>query len=80
MLGDFTRGSLDYLGVHARMRRDERGRFVIEWSRRGGLERWSAVVERTVGSRRYQQYLARDRDVFYRLPVAWNIEERASCT
>jgi predicted CXXCH cytochrome family protein len=76
VLGDFTHGSLDYLGVHARMQRDERGRYVIEWTRRGGLERWSAVVERTVGSRRYQQYLARDRDVYYRLPIAWNIEER----
>lgn len=76
VLGDFAHGSLDYLGVHARMRRDERGRYLIEWTRRGGLERWSAVVERTVGSRRYQQYLARDRDVYYRLPVAWNIEEQ----
>jgi hypothetical protein len=76
VLGDFEHGSLDYLGVHARMRRDERGQFVIEWTRGGGLERWSAVVERTVGSRRYQQYLARDHDVYYRLPIAWNIEEQ----
>jgi hypothetical protein len=76
VLGDFARGELDYMGVHARMRRDAQGRFVVEWSRRGGLERWSAVVERTVGSRRYQQYLARDRDVYYRLPVAWNVEEQ----
>src|SRR6185369_16581920 len=45
VLGDFEHGSLDYLGVHARMRRDERGRYLIEWTRRGGLERWSAVVE-----------------------------------
>jgi hypothetical protein len=76
VLGDFEHGTLDYLGVSARMRRDERGRFVIDWSRRGGRERWSAVVERTVGSRRYQQYLARDGDVYFRLPVAWNIEEQ----
>jgi predicted CXXCH cytochrome family protein len=76
VLGDFAHGSLDYLGVHARMRRDAQGRFVIDWSRHGGLERWSAIVERTVGSRRYQQYLARDADVYYRLPIAWNIEEQ----
>jgi hypothetical protein len=76
VLGDFEHGSLDYLGVQARMRRDEQGRFVIDWNRRAGRERWSAIVERTVGSRRYQQYMARDGDVYYRLPVAWNIEER----
>ncbi|MFI5309431.1 MAG: cytochrome c3 family protein, partial [Polyangiales bacterium] len=76
VLGDFEHGELDYMGVHALMRRDAGGRFVMQWSRRGGLERWSAVVERTVGSRRYQQYLARDGDVYYRLPVAWHVEER----
>ncbi len=75
VLGDFRHGHLDYLGVQATMRRDARGRFVIEWSRRGGLERWRAVVVRTVGSRRYQQYLARDGDAYYRLPIAWNVQE-----
>jgi predicted CXXCH cytochrome family protein len=76
VLGDFAHGRFDYMGVQARMQRDPQGRFVMEFSRRGGLEHWSATVERTVGSRRYQQYLARDRDLYYRLPLAWNIEER----
>jgi len=34
------------------------------------------MVARTVGSRRYQQYLARVDDVYVRLPVAWNIAEQ----
>jgi predicted CXXCH cytochrome family protein len=76
VLGDFARGHFEYGGVHATMRRDGAGRPVMEFARRGGLERWSALVERTVGSRRYQQYLARDGDVYYRLPLAWNIEDR----
>jgi len=76
VLGDFDHGRLDYGGVQARMRRDRLGRYVIEFAQHGGLERWSAIVERTVGSRRFQQYLARDRDVYYRLPVAWNVEEQ----
>ncbi len=33
-------------------------------------------VVRTVGSRRYQQYLARVDDSDWRLPVAWNVEEK----
>ncbi len=76
VVGDFARGAFEYGGVQATMRRDRAGRPVMEFARRGGLERWSAVVERTVGSRRYQQYLAREGDVYYRLPLAWNIEER----
>jgi predicted CXXCH cytochrome family protein len=74
--GDFARGRLEYGGVQAALRRASDGRPVIEFARRGGLERWSAVVERTVGSRRFEQYLARDRDVYYRLPIAWNVEEQ----
>ena len=32
-------------------------------------------IERTVGSHRYQQYLARVDDVYVRLPFAWHVEE-----
>jgi predicted CXXCH cytochrome family protein len=76
VLGDFTHGSLEYGDIRARMRRDEQGRFTMDFTRLGGAEHWSAVVVRSVGSRRYQQYLARDQDLYYRLPVAWNIGEQ----
>ncbi len=33
-------------------------------------------VERTVGSRRIQQYVAKDADHWVRLPLAWNIDEQ----
>jgi predicted CXXCH cytochrome family protein len=34
------------------------------------------TIARTVGSRRYQQYLARVGDAYVRLPLAWNIGEQ----
>ncbi|HKP55195.1 MAG TPA: hypothetical protein VJV78_00665 [Polyangiales bacterium] len=75
VLGDFDSGQqLDYFGVRARMSRGDDGEFLMSFS--AGTERWQARVERSVGSHRYQQYLARDRDVFFRLPVAWDIAER----
>lgn len=75
VLGDFGGASLGYLGVHARMHRGASGEYLMSFSRKGGAERWQAVVERTVGSHRYQQYLAREDDVWLRLPIAWNVEE-----
>jgi len=77
VLGDFDSGrTLDYFGVRARMTRGPRGEFWMTFSADAGAQRWRAQVERTVGSRRYQQYLARDRDVYFRLPVAWDITEQ----
>jgi hypothetical protein len=77
VLGDFDSGqSLDYFGVRARMNRGPRGEFSMSFSAASGTQRWQARVERTVGSRRYQQYLARDGDMYFRLPVAWDIDER----
>jgi hypothetical protein len=75
VLGDFTGARFSYLGVEARMTRESDGSFRMSFSRDGGRERWSATIARTVGSRRYQQYLARDGDIYFRLPVAWSIEE-----
>ena len=34
------------------------------------------TVARTVGSHRYQQYLAKEGDTYWRLPVAWHVEEK----
>jgi predicted CXXCH cytochrome family protein len=76
VLGNFGGARFEYMGIEAHMHRDAQGRFVMDFSRRGGLERWRAEVVRTVGSRRYQQYLAREGDVYFRLPIAWNVQEQ----
>jgi predicted CXXCH cytochrome family protein len=68
VLGAFDGASFEYGGVTARMTRED-GAFVMH------IGDTRADVVRTVGSRRVQQYLARDRDVLFRLPLAWNIEE-----
>lgn len=75
VLGRFDGRSLDYFGVTAQMTRGPAGEFVMHFSAPNG-QRWDAAVERCVGSRRYQQYLARDRDVFFRLPIAWDVSEQ----
>ncbi|HKU43801.1 MAG TPA: hypothetical protein VJR89_36830, partial [Polyangiales bacterium] len=75
VLGDFDSGlGLDYFGVRAQPRRGERGEYLMTFS--AGARRWQARVERTVGSHRFQQYLARDGDVYFRLPIAWDVGER----
>lgn len=75
VLGRFDGTSLEYFGVSARMTRGPAGEFLMSFSAPSG-QRWQARVERSVGSRRYQQYLARDGDVYFRLPVAWDITEQ----
>lgn len=75
VLGDFDNAQLDYGGVRARMHRRD-GAYQIDFASAGGGFRWSATVERTVGSHHMQQYLARDNDVYFRLPVAWNVEDQ----
>jgi predicted CXXCH cytochrome family protein len=75
VLGNFDGTSLDYLGVRARMQRGTRGEFLMSFSAAGGSERWLAQVERSVGSHHYQQYLARVDDVYFRLPIAWDVAE-----
>jgi hypothetical protein len=73
--GDFSGGTLRHAGVSARMERDARGGFQMTFTPEGGTPKTAAVV-RAVGSRRYQQYLAREGDALWRLPVAFNVEER----
>lgn len=74
VLGDFGGRSYRYGGVTARMDRDAAGGYRMTFSPDDGPAR-SVKVERTVGSRRYQQYLARRGNVFFRLPIAWHVEE-----
>lgn len=75
VLGAFDAGAgLSYGGIRAHMTRDEAGSFWMTFS--AGAQRWRARVERTVGSHHYQQYLAREGDVFFRLPIAWDVADR----
>jgi len=73
--GDFSGATLQSDGVTARMDRDAGGGYRMTFERAGQAPRVAAVV-RTVGSRRYQQYLAREGDTYWRLPVAYQIEEQ----
>ncbi|AKF06411.1 ammonia-forming cytochrome c nitrite reductase subunit c552 [Sandaracinus amylolyticus] len=74
VLGAFDGRSIEYGGITSRMERDG-ARFVITSERDGGaIER--VEIDRTVGSHRYQQYLARDGDAWWRLPIAWDVAEQ----
>ena len=73
--GDFSGATLTSAGVTARMDRDAGGGYQMTFTKSGAPSRTVEVV-RTVGSRRYQQYLARDGDSYWRLPVAWHVEEQ----
>jgi hypothetical protein len=75
VLGDFSGATLRQGGVTARMGRDARGGYQMTFASAGTPARTVEVV-RTVGSRRYQQYLARVGDSYWRLPVAWHVEEQ----
>lgn len=74
VLGDFSGVALSYDGVTSRMYRSGE-RFVIETVGADG-KRTAFDVVRTVGSRRFQQYLTRAGDRYLRLPWAWSIEEQ----
>jgi hypothetical protein len=73
--GDFGGATLAAAGVTARMDRAPDGSFRATFSRPGAADR-VARVDRTVGSHRYQQYLTRIGDTYWRLPVAWNVPDR----
>ena len=73
--GDFSGTTLHANGVTARMDRAPDGGYRMTFSRPGEPPR-TADVARTVGSHRYQQYLARSGDSYWRLPVAWSVEEQ----
>jgi predicted CXXCH cytochrome family protein len=75
VLGAFDGATLRHDGVTARMDRDAAGAFRMTFTRDGGAAR-AVVIARTVGSHRYQQYLAKEGDTYWRLPVAWHVEEK----
>jgi len=76
VLGDFDDATLEYGGVTAHFERGPDGGFSMRFVGPDGRAWSRATVVRTVGSRRYQQYLAADGDVLFRLPVAWHVEEQ----
>ncbi len=73
--GDFTRdNSFEYLGVNARMER--RGdKFTMTLNFADG-HRQVYAIDRTVGSRRIEQYVSRQGDQFVRLPLAYDLMNR----
>lgn len=79
VLGAFDGEVVTFWGVPARpVRRD--GRYLIEYLDRDERTVLRTLeVERTVGSRRYQQYLVQDPDDpgerYYRIPLLWHVEE-----
>ncbi len=81
LLAPFAGEKLDYLGFRATMDRDAEGRPRVQIVSLDdpGEPLLSAAVVMTVGSHRYQQYLARmDRSgvgEVWRLPLAWHVEE-----
>jgi hypothetical protein len=74
--GDFSGATLRHMGVVARMDRDAGGGFRVTFTPEAGGPSRPFDVGRTVGSRRYQQYLTRIGDTYWRLPVAYHIEEQ----
>jgi predicted CXXCH cytochrome family protein len=75
VLGAFDGTTLSHAGVTAHMDRDATGAFRMTFAPDGGAAR-TVTVARTVGSHRYQQYLAKEGDTYWRLPVAWHVEEK----
>jgi hypothetical protein len=73
VLGAFDGRSVEYLGTTARM--EQLGtQFWFSFHDPRDLAPTRVRVERTVGSHRYQQYLARDGDLYFRLPIAWDVK------
>lgn len=70
--GDFERNNtFDYLGTRAKMERRGAG-FFIDLSFSDGKKE-SYKIERTVGSRRIEQYVAKLNGQYFRLPVAYDL-------
>ncbi|HEX6242441.1 MAG TPA: hypothetical protein VFZ61_16125, partial [Polyangiales bacterium] len=73
--GDFQQRELDYFGVRAQLTRGHDGGFRVAYQLPGSLPEQFEIVM-TVGSRRYQQYIARRGAELVRLPVAYHLEEQ----
>lgn len=75
-LAPFDGGTLRYGGYEARFTTEGDTRFVTLSETEGEAHARRYEVERTVGSHRYQQFLARgEDDTWIRLPVGYHMEE-----
>ncbi len=73
--GDFERDNvLEFDGVRAEMKREGDRYFVLLADARGKTQRLE--IDRTVGSRRMQQYLTKQGDRWMRLPVAYDLQQK----
>jgi hypothetical protein len=73
--GDFERDqTFEYLGVRARMERRD-GRFTMTLAFADG-RRQVFSIDRTVGSRRIEQYLSKQESGYIRLPLAYDLVNR----
>jgi predicted CXXCH cytochrome family protein len=73
--GDFERNNtFDYLGVHARMEKRD-GKFTMTFAFADGRTQ-AYTIERTVGSRRIEQYVTRQNGQYIRLPLAYDLVNR----
>jgi predicted CXXCH cytochrome family protein len=74
VLGDFADASLTYQGTTSRFVRAGDDYVIETLAKDGQMRRFK--IDRTVGSRRVQQYVTTVGDRHLRLPLAWNIEDR----
>ncbi len=72
--GDFNNQTFEYLGVKSKMERRGNDFFMLFDFPDG--RKVSNKIERTIGSRRIQQYLAKENGNYIRLPIAWDIEQK----
>ena len=69
--GNFDGNTFEYLGVKARMEKRQ-GRFFMTFDFPDGRTQ-VATVDRTVGSRRIEQYLTKQQNQYTRLPLAYDL-------
>lgn len=70
--GDFKENnSLEYLGVKTRMETRD-GSFVMKFAYPDGQSE-THLIERTIGSRRIEQYIAKQGSQYFRLPIAYDL-------
>ena len=73
--GDFeSNNTYEYLGVRSKMERRGNDYFMTFTYPDGKRE--TNKIERTVGSRRIEQYLTKQNGQYYRLPVAYDLTQR----
>src|SRR5688500_6438293 len=73
--GDFERDNeFEYLGVKARMEKHD-GAFFMRLAFPDGTNK-SFTIDRTVGSRRIEQYLTKQSGQYTRLPLAYDLVNR----